>query len=93
MPAWLGVFDRAPHPNAAKLFVNWWLTKEGQTAYHELASSSPPPSLRDDVPPGATLELERRDPGAVYDMSDIDTSQPDLRAEAVEFAQRTFLER
>ena len=92
-PTWLGVFDRAPHPNAAKLFVNWWLTKEGQTAYHELASTSPPPSLRDDVPPGVTLELERRDPGAVYDMSDIDTSTPDLRAEAVEFAQRTFLER
>ncbi|MSQ28608.1 MAG: hypothetical protein EXR51_10825, partial [Dehalococcoidia bacterium] len=22
-------FDRAPHPNAAKLFANWLLTKEG----------------------------------------------------------------
>ena len=39
---WLGVMDRAPHPNAAKLFANWWLTKEGQTAYN-MAGNSPPP--------------------------------------------------
>ena len=92
-PTWLGMMDRAPHPNAAKLFLNWWLTQEGQTAYHTLASTPPPPSLREDVPQGATLDIERRDPGAVYDMSDIDTSLPDLRADAIEFAQRTFLER
>ena len=92
-PTWLGMMDQAPNPNAAKLFLNWWLTQEGQTAYHTLASTPPPPSLREDVPPGVTLELERRDAGAVYDMSDIDTSLPDLREEAIEFAQRTFLER
>ena len=92
-PTWLGMMDQAPHPNAAKLFLNWWLTQEGQTAYHVTSSTPPPPSLREDVPPGVTLQLERRDPGAVYDMSDIDTSLPDLREEAIEFAQRTFLER
>ncbi len=92
-PTWLAMMDQAPNPNAAKLFLNWWLTQEGQTAYHTLASTPPPPSLREDVPPGVTLELERRDAGAVYDMSDIDTSLPDLREEAIEFAQRTFLER
>jgi iron(III) transport system substrate-binding protein len=26
----LGILDRAPHPNATKLFVNWLLTREGQ---------------------------------------------------------------
>jgi ABC-type Fe3+ transport system substrate-binding protein len=26
----LGLVDRAPHPNAAKLFVNWLLSREGQ---------------------------------------------------------------
>jgi ABC-type Fe3+ transport system substrate-binding protein len=26
----LGLLDRAPHPNAAKVFVNWLLTREGQ---------------------------------------------------------------
>jgi iron(III) transport system substrate-binding protein len=28
------VVTNAPHPNAAKLFINWVLTKEGQMAYH-----------------------------------------------------------
>ncbi|MEK7216881.1 MAG: extracellular solute-binding protein, partial [Chloroflexota bacterium] len=29
----LWLFNRAPHPNAAKLFVNWILTKEGAAAW------------------------------------------------------------
>jgi hypothetical protein len=28
------IINNAPHPNAAKLFINWLLTKEGQTAFH-----------------------------------------------------------
>ena len=91
--AWIGMIDRPPNPNAAKLFLNWFLTQEGQTAYHTLSAVAPNPSLREDVPPGETLPRERRDPGAVYEMSSLDTSLPDLRVEAVEFAQRTFLER
>lgn len=27
------LFDRAPHPDAAKLFINWFLSKEGQEIY------------------------------------------------------------
>ena len=91
--SWIGMMDRAPNPNAAKLFLNWFLTQEGQTAYHTLFPSDPNPSLREDVPPGTTFARDRRDPGAVYEMASLDTSLPDLRAEAIEFAQRTFLER
>ncbi|MEK7215687.1 MAG: extracellular solute-binding protein, partial [Chloroflexota bacterium] len=40
--------DRAPHPNASKLFVNWLLTKEGQSAWAEHTQIN---SLRTDVPP------------------------------------------
>jgi iron(III) transport system substrate-binding protein len=29
----LGLFARAPHPNAAKIYINWLLSKEGQTAF------------------------------------------------------------
>ena len=86
--------DRAPHPNAAKLFANWWLTKEAQTAYNTLVTGGgQPPSLREDVPPGVTLPQERREPGVVYIMGSLDTSLPDRTLEAVEFAQRMFLER
>ena len=44
----VGVFDRAPHPNAAKLFVNWLLSKEGQTVWSKIALTN---SRRVDVPP------------------------------------------
>ncbi len=29
----LSLINRAPHPNAAKVFINWMLTKEGQSAF------------------------------------------------------------
>ncbi len=29
----IGLFNRAPHPNAAKVFVNWLLSQQGQTVY------------------------------------------------------------
>lgn len=48
----VGVVDRAPHPNAAKLFVNWWYSRDGQTADIESTSSFGPltaVSLRSDV--------------------------------------------
>jgi iron(III) transport system substrate-binding protein len=44
---WL--FKNAPNPNAAKLFINWLLTKEGQTVWNEKALIEN--SRRTDVPP------------------------------------------
>jgi len=41
------VADRAPHPNAAKVYLNWLLSKEGQTAWQTHTGS---PSLRKDIP-------------------------------------------
>jgi iron(III) transport system substrate-binding protein len=29
----LALFNKAPHPNAAKLYINWLLSQEGQTAF------------------------------------------------------------
>ena len=31
----LSYFNRAPHPNAAKIFINWFLSRRGQTIYQE----------------------------------------------------------
>ncbi|MEK7216250.1 MAG: extracellular solute-binding protein [Chloroflexota bacterium] len=42
------VFNKAPHPNAAKLFVNWLLTKEGYAVWSKAAGTN---SRRTDVPP------------------------------------------
>ncbi len=41
-------FNRAPHPNAAKLFLNWILTKEGAEIWSEHAKTN---SRRKDVAP------------------------------------------
>src|SRR6185369_8321085 len=38
---------RAPHPNAATVFLNWFLTRPGQEAFHRPHLY---PSLRTDVP-------------------------------------------
>jgi len=45
------VFKNAPHPNAAKVFLNWLWSKEGQTAFVEaFKDSTTPNSRRLDVP-------------------------------------------
>jgi iron(III) transport system substrate-binding protein len=41
------LMNRAPHPNAAKLYLNWLLSREGQTAWVEIAGRN---SRRMDVP-------------------------------------------
>lgn len=43
----LCLMDKAPNPNAAKLFINWLASKEGQTIYSQAVVSL---SLRTDVP-------------------------------------------
>ncbi len=43
----IGIPQTPAHPNATKLFVNWFLSKEGQTA---LSTSYGWPSMRTDVP-------------------------------------------
>jgi len=50
----VAIFDRAPHPNAARLYVNWFLSREGATAYNAFAGEgfSTRPHLRNDVPQG-----------------------------------------
>lgn len=45
----LHLFNRAPHPNAAKVFINWLLTQKVQQLVTESVASN---SLRLDVPPG-----------------------------------------
>ena len=43
----MGIMDRAPHPKAAKLCVNWLLSREGQATYQKSIAL---PSLRVDIP-------------------------------------------
>lgn len=49
----VGLMDRAPHYNAARLFINWLLTKEGQTLWSkaELSQSARLDVIPDFLPP------------------------------------------
>jgi iron(III) transport system substrate-binding protein len=58
----LFVFERRPHPNAARLFVNWILSKDVQ---YGLAKAQQQNSRRTDVPSVATPD-ETAVPGAEY---------------------------
>jgi iron(III) transport system substrate-binding protein len=64
----LGLVNKAPHPNAAKVFINWLLSRKGQIALQtELAKSDTPvDSLRIDIPKEMIPAEERRVEGAKY---------------------------
>jgi iron(III) transport system substrate-binding protein len=57
----LSLLNRAPHPNAAKVFINWFLSRRGQLALQKLGDADDPPNSRriviskDDVPPANRL--------------------------------------
>ena len=47
------LLNRAPHPNAARLFLNWLLSREGQIAYQKASENN---SLRADIPKKGIVE-------------------------------------
>ena len=62
----LSLVNQAPHPNAAKLFINWYLSRRGQIALQKLGDTDDPPNSRridipkDDVPPTNRLAPDGR---------------------------------
>ena len=49
----LSLTKGGPHPNAARVFINWFLSRRGQTAlqrYPDLYNEEPPNSRRIDIP-------------------------------------------
>ena len=72
------LINRAPHPNAAKVYINWLLSREGQVAFQKLVLGGRN-SLRVDIPKDDVPEHARIVPGAKYVLpedpaySDLDT--------------------
>jgi ABC-type Fe3+ transport system substrate-binding protein len=58
----LSLLNQAPHPNAAKVFINWFLSRKGQMALQKLGDPDDPPNSRridipkDDVPMDSRLQ-------------------------------------
>jgi iron(III) transport system substrate-binding protein len=63
----LAYMNQAPHPNAAKVFINWFLSRKGQIALQRLGDVDDPANSRridipkDDIPPENRLQ-----PGVKY---------------------------
>ena len=71
----LTLVNRAPHPNAAKVFINWLLSRKGQITLQKnmLNTENPVDSLRIDIPKDEIPVLNRRFEGVKY----LDTSRPE----------------
>lgn len=60
--------NRAPHPNAAKVFINWVLSREGQIAFQKISTAnnrSTGNSMRDDIPKDVIPPEYHRVPGRI----------------------------
>ncbi len=79
----IGIFNHPAHPAAAQLFLNWFLSTQGQTDVNTLAASPPSPSLRNDVPGGVTKPDQRREPGVNYPFPSADPALLNQRDAAV----------
>jgi iron(III) transport system substrate-binding protein len=73
------VFERAPHAAAAKVFVNWVMTRKAQERIAKIVGEN---SLRIDVPPG--------DPAEKADPADVGNDPP-AQAEAIVDIRRDTL--
>lgn len=73
----LALFNPAPHPNAAKVFINWLLSREGQTLFQKVITipGDARNSRRIDVPKDHVPPHEQRRDKMVY----FDTEDPNTK--------------
>jgi len=86
----ISVFANAPHANAAKLFVNWFLSKEGQTLTHTMIPAIDRSSLRTDVPVGQVSPDQQREPGKEYAFPDADPNMGAKQEEAQNWIKKLW---
>ena len=71
----MAILDRAPHPNASKVLINWMLSKEGQIEYQKVTKEN---SLRVDIPKNGLRKSIVPQPGGKYFHADLSRySQPE----------------
>jgi iron(III) transport system substrate-binding protein len=55
----IALINRAPHPNAARVFINWFLSRQGQMAWQKYVDRN---SLRTDIPKEMLTDWKNRVP-------------------------------
>jgi iron(III) transport system substrate-binding protein len=79
----VSLMDKAPHPNAARVYINWLLSKAGQTDWGKTSRNS----RRVDVPPGAPNELPP--PGIPYSNLQAEDQIP-IRNQVADIAKKSI---
>jgi len=63
----VALVNKAPHPNAAKVLINWFLSREGQIAVQRTGVDEPGQnSLREDIPKEHLPPWAQRQKGVKY---------------------------
>jgi ABC-type Fe3+ transport system substrate-binding protein len=65
----LALLNKAPHPNAAKVYVNWLLSRQGQILWQRVMNKvvvEGSDSMRIDIPKDDVLADAKRVPGRNY---------------------------
>jgi iron(III) transport system substrate-binding protein len=64
----LALMNQAPNPNAAKVFINWLLSREGQASFQKIMNTPDltAESMRTDIPKDPVPRENRRMPGVKY---------------------------
>lgn len=68
----LALMNQAPHPNAARVFINWLLSREGQSSFQKIMNTPDVnmESMRTDIPKDPVPQEVRRIPGTRYIIMD-----------------------
>ena len=80
--------NNPPHPNAQKLWINWWLSKEGQYFYQGVTRSAD--SARIDIPKDNVDPKDRRDPTKKYIFFQTDPEYQKKLSASMEFARKVL---
>jgi iron(III) transport system substrate-binding protein len=65
----LALINNAPHPNGARVFINWFLSRDGQSIWQETMNvnvNEPSDSMRVDIPKDKVSPSARREEGRKY---------------------------
>src|SRR5689334_3025121 len=65
----ISLINRAPHPNAARVFINWYLSRQGQIVWQRTMNTKevePSDSMRIDIPKDDVMPEARRVEGRKY---------------------------
>ena len=78
----LALISKAAHPNAAKVFTNWFLSRKGQMVWQEVMNAKvgePSNSMRIDIPKDKVLPQARREDGEKYRVTGFQDPEPPAR--------------